>query len=122
MSNTMKRAIQKGLHIPNDNMYQRQPSRGFFRRCYLFFVFVFFVDDIHCRKCVGSDLTAWLKVMAQKAFDLFTRYAFHRFHRHKTCPFFFMLNGYQYRFFFYLQHRVLVSRLFYHQHRYHQVQ
>ena len=99
MRNAMKRAIQKSLHIPNDNANQRQPSRGFLRRSCFFLVFMFFVDDIHCRKGISSDLTAWLKIVANKAFDLFTRTAFYRFHCDKTCSFLFMLDSYQNRFF-----------------------
>ena len=69
VSNTMKGPIEKGFHITNHDMDQRQPERSLFRRSYFLIMLVGFVNDVHSWKGIGTNLLAMIKMMLKKAFN-----------------------------------------------------
>jgi hypothetical protein len=53
MCNSMKRTIQKGFHVADDNMNQGQPGGSLFRRRNFFLMFVLFYY-IHSRVSIRA--------------------------------------------------------------------
>ena len=97
--NSMKRAVQKLLHVADHDMNQGQPLGSFLRWRHLFLVNMFPGHRIQRRQGICSDMLARLQVEGEeRPHGSFTN-GVNGLHRYKSCAFFSGFHGYKHRLF-----------------------